>query len=192
MDTIREKKLSKYLWILLGVCMLIAIVTIPGGYYSAKIFIKSSDEFFQDFYNGTTGGIIPLFISGTVYLSKYFFAGVLLILPIAEAVMSFLLLIGALLFQLGLDKKWKIIVSNLFVGIMNIVKVVFVAYLSFLIYLTVNFSFLLVGIYSLQLLISVIPILLSIKYIHIPSYRQYRVKAKANNTKEIGINEYKN
>jgi hypothetical protein len=192
MDTIRDKKLSKYLWILLGVCMLTAIITILGGYYSAKIFIKSSDEYFQDFYNGMTGGIIPLFISGTVYLSKYFFAGVLLIFPIAEAVISFLLLIIALLFQLGLDKMWKIIISNLFVGIMNIVKVVFVAYLSFLIYVTINFSFLLIGIYCLQLLISALPILLSIKYIHIPSYKLYGVKAKANNTKEIGINEYKN
>ncbi|WFR59649.1 hypothetical protein QA584_11345 [Anaerocolumna sp. AGMB13025] len=192
MDINQEKKLSKYIGILLGVCMLTAFITILGGYYSANIFIKSSDEYFKDFYNGMTGGIIPLFISGTVYLSKYFFAGVLLIIPIAEAVISFLLLIIALLFQSGLVKKWKIIVSNLSVGIMNIVKVVFIVYLSFLIYLTVNFSFLLIGIYCLQLLISVLPILLSIKYIHIPSYKQYGSKAKANNTKEIGMNEYKN
>ncbi len=171
MNTIhnQDKQLYRNLWILLGICLLTGILTMIGGFFSANKFILSIDKHMQEFYDGMTGGIIPLFISGTVYFSKYLFGVFLVAVPIVELILSSVLMIISLLFQIGSLKDWKIIASNVLVGLVDIVKVLFIVYLILLIYLTYKVSAMLIVIFTLQMMISLIPIVLSIKLIYIPS-----------------------
>jgi len=168
----QDKELSRNLWILIGICLLTAIISIVGGIYSYNNFIVSIDEYLQEFYDEMTGGIVPALISGTVYLSKYIIGLLLAVIPIAEFIISFILLIVSLLFQIGIRKNWKIITTNVLVVLMDIVKVLFILYLLFLIYLTYKVSSLLIIIFALQIIASLIPIVLSIKLIYVPSQKK--------------------
>lgn len=183
MDIIRNKdnQLTINLWILLGVCLITAILIVVGGYYSAKILIESYDEYMQEFYAGMTGGIIPLSISGIVYFSKYIIGALLVVIPINEFIISCVLLFAALLFQIGALKKWKIIISNILVGLMDIVKILYVVFLVILIYMTFKISFLIITIFLLQIIIGLIPIVLSIKLINITSYKKLKSQLKDQN-----------
>lgn len=106
--------------LVLFVSIAIGILTTVAGLGSA-IFFSFDVKGYGDNSN--------LLIVGTAYVAEFMAKVIMIIVPIVEFALAFILLSIAMLFQLGKIRKWKIITGKVIVAIVEIIKIAFVVFL---------------------------------------------------------------